>query len=79
MADANGDEACDDHPGAVGASVNWVSVGHGPSINVGAISGVLQPMQQFSEMEGVFGMGASSSAATGSALGAAPCSCMRAR
>ena len=79
MAGANGEGASDDHPGEVGASVNGVSVGHGPSINVGAISGVLQPMQQFSEMEGVFGMGASSSAATGSALGAAPCSCMRAR
>ena len=79
MARANGEEAGDDHPGEVEATANGASVGSGPSVNVGAINGELQPMQQFSEMEGVYGMGASSSAATGSALGAAPCSCMRAR
>ena len=79
MARANGEEAGDNHPGEVEASANGDSVGSGPSVSVGAINGELQPMHQFSEMEGVYGMGASSSAATGSALGAAPCSCMRAR
>ena len=71
MARANGEEAGDNHPGEVEATASGDSMGSGPSVSVGAINGELQPMHQFSEMEGVFGMGASSSAATGSALGAA--------
>ena len=71
MADADGVVQRGDHPGEVEASVSD-NVDGGPSINDGGDSGVLQLMQQFSEMEGVDGNGASSSASNGHAEGAAP-------
>ena len=70
MADADGVVQRGDHPGEVEASVSD-NVDGGPSINDGGDSARRQLME-FSEMEGVDGNGAPSSAANGHAVGAAP-------
>ena len=70
MASADGEVQRGDHPGVVEASVSD-NVDGGPSINGMGDSAQRQSMHQFSDMEGVDGTGATSSASSGRAEGAA--------